>query len=316
MTAAQLHERLARFNRCRLRPGFTAPDWREQLRVEFECRRLEGEFVEAQRAGLAGEWVPQEADAFMVWFERLRAGGPGQNDPLFPWLAQHAALEEMRWFLTQEIAGEAGFDDLVALTQVRFPERAKLELARNYWDEMGRGHARGMHGGMLAAVGRELALAPTLEGTVWESLAQANLMVALAANRRYAYQAIGALGVVEMTAPGRVAQVNAGLKRLGVSAHGRRYFQLHAGLDVRHSAAWNREIIGPLVADAPEAARPIAEGALMRLQAGARCFERYRAELRVRPFARVTPSAGQSKYPRARRVAWSSRRKRSPMSFR
>ena len=55
---------------------------------------------------------------------------------------------------TQEAAGEAGFDDLVAMTQVKLPTRAKLELARNYWDEMGRGNPKGMHGPMLVAPGR------------------------------------------------------------------------------------------------------------------------------------------------------------------
>ena len=89
----------------------------------------------------------------MRWFEDLENTGPGQRDPLFPWLAAHATLVQMRWFLRQEIGGEAGFDDLVALAQLRLPDRAKLELARNYWDEMGRGDARGMHGPMLARLG-------------------------------------------------------------------------------------------------------------------------------------------------------------------
>ena len=60
-------------------------------------------------------------------------------------------MDQMRWFLTQEVAGEAGFDDLAALTQVKMPQQAKLEIARNYWDEMGRGnperHARPDAGG-------------------------------------------------------------------------------------------------------------------------------------------------------------------------
>jgi hypothetical protein len=183
----------------------------------------------------------------------------------------------MRWFLAQEAAGEAGFEDLLALTQVRCPVRAKLEMARNYWDEMGRGHERAMHGLMLAAVVRELDLKPSVADTVWEALALCNLMAALASNRRYAYQSIGALGVIEMTAPGRVAQVNDGLKRLGVPETARRYFQLHAGLDIQHSKAWNEEVIYPLVQADPRTARPIAEGALMRLASGARCFRRYRA---------------------------------------
>ena len=38
-------------------------------------------------------------------------------------------------------------------------------------------------------------------------------------------------------------------------------------------------MIRPLVAANPEVARPIAEGALLRLNAGARCFERYRQVL-------------------------------------
>ena len=87
--------------------------------------------------------VPDEVDDFIDWFEELKESGPGQNDPLFPWLAEAASHEDMLWFLTQEVAGEAGFDDLLAMTQVKMPVTAKLEMARNYWDEMGRGREVG-----------------------------------------------------------------------------------------------------------------------------------------------------------------------------
>ncbi|GAC1579428.1 MAG: hypothetical protein NVS3B20_26160 [Polyangiales bacterium] len=224
--------------------------------------------------------VPTDPDAFIGWFERLNDRGPGQHHRLFSWLASGATLDQLRWFLTQEVAGEAGFDDLVALTQVKFPVRAKLELARNYWDELGRGTEGGMHGPMLERLASELHLEPS-DGIVWESLALANLLVALASNRRYAYQSIGALGVIELTAPGRAKQVNAALKRLSVCAGARKYFALHATLDVKHSASWNREIVRPLIAEDPRRARAIAEGALMRLQAGARCFDRYCREFNV-----------------------------------
>ncbi|MDB4998613.1 MAG: hypothetical protein JWM74_6045, partial [Myxococcaceae bacterium] len=86
-----------------------------------------------------------------------------------------------------------------------------------------------------------------------------------------------------LTAPSRAEKVNAGLKRLGVPADVRRYYALHATLDVKHSEAWNREVLAPLVEADPRAAQAIAEGALMRLAAGARCFERYRRELNVAP---------------------------------
>lgn len=277
----RLHLQLAHFNQRRLRPGLPSAEWRQELSAALDAQLLEGEFIEAERARFAEAWpeLPSEAEAFMAWFEQLKDAGPGQNHLLFSWLATTASREQMRWFITQEVAGEAGFDDLVACAQVRLPVRAKLEMARNYWDEMGRGHEEGMHGGLLERLVAELALKPTIETTVWQSLALANLMVALACNRRYAWQALGALGVIEMTAPGRVSKVNDGLRRLGVSPAGRSYFQLHAGLDVRHSEAWNREVIRPLVQARPELARPIAEGAWLRLNCGARCFERYSDEL-------------------------------------
>src|SRR5262249_58623933 len=135
---------------------------------------------EAQ-AARAGE-APREPAAFVAWFEALKENGPGQGDALFPWLAEQATKDEMRWFVEQEAAGEAGFDDLVAMAQVKAPVQAKLELARNYWDEMGRGNAKGMHGPMLDALVQALDLAPQIETTLAPSLALGNTMVALASN--------------------------------------------------------------------------------------------------------------------------------------
>lgn len=277
--AHQFHTHLNHFNSNRLTPALLRPEWQANLRTEYETSVDEGLFVEHERHLIqrSARDAPEEPEAFLRWFEELRESGYGQNDSLFPWLGSDATLEEMRWFLAQEAAGEAGFDDLVALTQVRCPVRAKLEMARNYWDEMGRGHERGMHGPMLAAAVTVLDLEPSVDKTVWEALALSNLMAALASNRRYAYQSVGALGAIEMTAPGRVVHINAGLKRLGVPKEARAYFQLHAGLDIEHSKAWNKEVIYSLVKTDASTARPIAEGALMRLASGARCFRRYRA---------------------------------------
>jgi len=282
-TPRELHLELARFAAPRLRPGLPdEPLAPGALAEEHRLRALEAAFVEEERAAVAPDaaGAPSDPDAFVAWFEGLKEDGPGQGDPLFPWLAERATFEEMRWFLAQEVAGEAGFDDLVALTQVRMPQQAKLELARNYWDEMGRGRAPAMHGPLLAHLARAVSAEPKLESTVWEALALANLLVAMALDRRYAFHSVGALGAIELTAPGRVAQVDRGLARLGIGKPVRRYFTLHATLDVKHSEAWNREVIRPLVAEEPRAARAIAEGALMRLRAGARCFDRYRRELK------------------------------------
>jgi hypothetical protein len=272
---------LARWNRARLVPAFPDESRPAIEAHDSRMRRQEGAFLDALRLDVAGEVadVPLDPDGFLAWFEGLRDSGPGQGDPLFQWLAEQADRDQMRWFLGQEAAGEAGFEDLLAMTQVRMPRRAKLEFARNYWDEMGRGNPKGMHGPMLGLLIDRLGLETTIEGTVWESLALANAMTAMAATRRYAWHSVGALGIIELTAPGRSAATAAGLRRLGFSAAERRYFDLHAVLDVKHSEAWNREALRPLVEEDPRRAAALAEGALIRLHCGARCFERYRAEL-------------------------------------
>ena len=279
--STEQQQRLATWNHERLGPQFPSARWREALDAEYEMRRIEIAFLEDLRGEVAAAAAaaPTDPDGFIAWFEQLQQEGPGQGDPLFPWIAEEASLDEMRWFLEQEAAGEAGFDDLVAYTQVKLPQGAKLELARNYWDEMGRGNPKGMHGPMLDRLVEALALAPTIEKTMAESLALANAMTAMATNRAYAWHSVGALGVIELTAPERSAATGAGLRRLGQPPEIRRYFDLHATLDVKHSEAWNREALRPLVEEDPVRATAIAEGALIRLQAGARCFERYRAEL-------------------------------------
>jgi len=279
----RFQQELARWNRARLAPGFPTADWQQQLHNDLTMQRLEGAFLEELRAEVVDEAarVPTDPDGFAQWFTGLEADGPGQHDRLHTWLAEEASLEDICWFLEQEAAGEAGFDDLVAMTQIKLPDRAKLELARNYWDEMGRGALAGMHGPMLGRLTSALEIEPAIETTCWESLALANAMTAMAASRRYAWHSVGALGVIELTAPERSALTAAALRRVGRSEGERRYFQLHAHLDVKHAEAWLAEAIRPLVAEDPARAPAMAEGALIRLRCGARSYARYRAHFGI-----------------------------------
>ncbi len=279
----ELHQSLAHWNRARLAPGRGDGNWQTALEEEVGMRALQLSWVEEERAQVReqAQAVPDTPAEFLAWFDALKSSGPGQGDPLFPWLAERATKAQLRWFLEQEVAGEAGFDDLTALTQVKLPTRPKLEVARNYWDEMGRGREAGMHGPMLDHLARCVEAKVSIETTVWESLALGNLLVALATERRYAMLSLGALGAVELTAPTRAPFVVSGLARHGHGLDTYRYFSLHAVLDVKHSEAWNREVLAPLVEADPRNARALAEGALLRLRAGARCFARYRDELGV-----------------------------------
>lgn len=275
---ARFQTKLTKYNAQRFQPRLPEEAPAGQILRSAQIASAELAFIESVRnavAPLTSE-IPSDVDGFVAWFEHLKHTGPGQGDPLFPWLADHASLEQMTWFLLQEVAGEAGFDDLLAMTQIKISVQAKLEMARNFWDEMGRGAAAGMHGPMLARLADHFGIAPTAETVVPESLALGNTMIALASHRRYAFHSVGALGVIEMTAPTRAGYVNKGLRRLGVPAKKRHYFAVHAVLDVKHSQAWNREVLRSLVTEDPRRAKAIGEGAVIRLWHGARTFERYR----------------------------------------
>ncbi len=153
---------LSHWNRERLAPSLPGPASASRIDRDARMMRLELGFLEELRGEVREEAAraPTDVDGFIAWFEDLERTGPGQHDRLFDWLEQEATLDDLKLYLTQEAAGEAGFDDLVAMTQVRLPARPKMELARNYWDEMGRGNMKGMHG--LPRPGRAArpALAP------------------------------------------------------------------------------------------------------------------------------------------------------------
>lgn len=210
------------------------------------------------------------------WYLDLKQNGPGQNDPLFKWLAEEATLEEFRWFLTQECAGEVGFGDLVAMTLVGMPHRAKLEMARNFWDEMGQGKEAGMHDVLLRNLAKSLDCHSNPDLLCIEPLILSNFMGLLSLNRQFAFCSVGALGVIEMTAPGRVTKVDECLTRLGISKELRLYFKLHGTLDVKHSEEWNKEVMEPMWKDH---GYEMALGAWSRLYLGSLCFEAYRKHL-------------------------------------
>ncbi len=113
----KLHVQLAQFNQHRLTPQFIEANWAIKTLQDAHMLVKEGNFVEKERQHVQQYLVhmPQNAEAFVQWFNQLKSEAPGQGDALFPWLANEATMEQMRWFLQQEAAGEAGFDDLCVL---------------------------------------------------------------------------------------------------------------------------------------------------------------------------------------------------------
>ena len=82
------HHQLAALNRDRLAPRFPTTDWHVDLARDHALRLVEGEVLERERAAIAwrASTAPTDPEAFVRWFVELEQLGPGQHDPLFPWL--------------------------------------------------------------------------------------------------------------------------------------------------------------------------------------------------------------------------------------
>lgn len=192
---------------------------------------------------------------------------------VYRWLADDADLDELVAFLALEGGPDAGFDDLVAACQVGISGEAKLELARNYWDEMGRGELDGvhtvLHDRLVAAL--DMPRVPATEQPT-SGLLRTVLGSLLVRNRALQPELVGALGLLELQAGPRCRQVVKALRRLDAPDGALPFYTEHAEVDPHHGKAWLDHVVRPL-GDDPEWAARMVRGARWRSAVNGRFFE-------------------------------------------
>jgi hypothetical protein len=169
---------------------------------------------------------------------------------VYQWVAASARWTELRSFLAMEGGPDGGFDDLVALGQIGLAGEPKLEMARNYWDEMGRGSLPAIHTELQHRMAVAVRLGSTPRALLpLVALDRSLLCTVFATNRRLQPELVGALGLIELQAGPRCRQVVRGLKRLGGGQDALAFYQEHAEADPRHGKAWLDHVVGPLSTD-------------------------------------------------------------------
>jgi hypothetical protein len=183
---------------------------------------------------------------------------------VYEWAADEAEWDDLVAFLAIEGGPDGGFDDLVALCQVGIDGGPKLELARNYWDEMGRGSLAEVHTELHRLLSRtiDLPVVPRTEQPI-EALERSVLGSVLATNRRLQPEMLGALGLLELQAGPRCRKVVRGLERLDAPDGALAFYVEHATTDPRHGKDWLDNVVTPL-ADDPVWAPGIVRGARWR----------------------------------------------------
>jgi hypothetical protein len=183
---------------------------------------------------------------------------------IYTWVAERATREELLAYLAVEGGPDGGFDDLVALCQVGIDGGPKVELARNYWDEMGRGTLAEVHTELHRRLGRATGLrAPARVDSPVAALERSLLGSVVATNRALQPEMVGALGLLELQAGPRCRKVVQGLRRVGAGPDALAFYVEHAEADPRHGRAWLLEVVAPLARD-PWWAEGIVRGATWR----------------------------------------------------
>lgn len=254
--------------------------------VTDESRRAEHPETAALKWELESEWLAElsalsdpvlSADAV----PGMRALAARDRLPAaYDWLARSATWPEVVRFLALEGGPDGGFDDLVALCQVGLSGTPKVELARNYWDELGRGEPGDvhtvLHDRLVAAIG--MPRVPLAEQPV-EALERAALGGLLSTNHWLQPEMVGALGLTELQAGPRCRKVLAAFDRLGAPADAYPFYVEHAEVDPVHGKDWLENAIVPLVESHSEWSPRILRGALWRSRVNAAFFDRIKGEV-------------------------------------
>jgi len=214
--------------------------------------------------------LPDTAEQFGRWYFDLHRDHRNKVAPFFDFLANEATLPELAFYVGLEEQVDGRFDDVIALAQLGMSGDMKLALAENYWDEMGLGKEQDMHtilfkksSSFLRAFNQGIDMSEIVPA---EALKNGNLLMMYALRRRYGTRLLGALAILEHTAPYRFQKTVKGLERVGVPEDVIYYHRMHIEVDANHGKQLFNRVLAPLVKQTPSAIREVCVGCLIRYQ--------------------------------------------------
>lgn len=244
----------------------------ERATLEGEDRQLDGALLED---------LPAEPGAYLSWLkDRARRHRVFKHPYYMDFIRHHATAADVRTYMIQESVVDGRFDDLLALMQVGTSGPAKMEIAGNFWDEMGNGKPAEVHTHLFNQIFDvfEVSQRELEESLTATALLSGNLAVLLSRYRHRYPEAVGFLGMTEWLVPDRFVQVVSAWERLGLPEVGIVYHRLHITVDSQHAAGWFHNIVKPS-APSEYMRRGIARGALWRLNSSARYLDERLAEV-------------------------------------
>ncbi|MCA3155572.1 MAG: iron-containing redox enzyme family protein [Burkholderiales bacterium] len=240
------------------------------VRTMLENAFIASEDAKIEQATL--DSLDPNPEGFAKWLVHMIESHPAHRHPVYEEALAHAStVDDLKFFLAQEVTMDANTDDFLALLQVGVPTSIKATIAANYWDEMGYGDPEKMHSRLFARAVQVLG-ASVAEGAEIDigALVCGNMQILLSMKRRYFEKGTGFFLACEYMAPKRFKSLMSGWNRNGLPMDGAGYHEVHIPLDVEHADAWIREVIIPIVEAEPAAAQEVARGLYYRLNTSQR----------------------------------------------
>jgi len=219
--------------------------------------------------------APADPTAYLSWLKAIARGHRVFKHPYYVEFIRHRATDaDLRDYVIQESVVDGRFDDLLAMMQVGTSGGAKMEVASNFWDEMGNGNPDEVHTYLFNKIFEvfDIAQDDLEKALTANALLSGNLAVLVSRYRHLYPEAVGLLGMTEWLAPHRFVQVVNAWERLKLPDVGIVYHRLHVTVDSQHAAGWFHNVVIP-AASSEFMRRGIARGTLWRLNSSARYLD-------------------------------------------
>ena len=153
--------------------------------------------------------APRTGAALASWLRELVEQHPATAHPFYTDFMRRATKRDLEYYSIQETTLDPRFDDAMALLQLGTPDVAKMEIAKNYWDEMGNGEIPRIHTKLFQRVLDVLGITASAVRAQLrtESIACGNLSMTMVLQRCHFHKAIGYYGVTEYVVPFRFGHV-------------------------------------------------------------------------------------------------------------
>ncbi|MBI6943878.1 iron-containing redox enzyme family protein [Pseudomonas putida] len=276
--ARNTQQQLADYYRCFLGDPAQLVAARQSVRLARNIvELLEDEWTAAEEGLVDLRDLPTTQDAFLPWYVMYEKKINEDIRFFVDFMRHRANAEQVAYYICMEELVDGSFDDLMAVAQLGMPIRCKMVAGENYWDEMGNGDFTAVHTTMFrtsSSYMRDLLekAGVSVEVPPLECLMNGNILLMWAVRREFNMRLIGAMGLVEGSAPVRFGATTAAMERLGLPKDVIAYHKAHISIDTRHSAAWYETVLQHYAAGGEDVVRELSLGVMIRYNVALRYY--------------------------------------------